>query len=57
MLAALMLAFSRKTPEPQALRFASAAAGASVQRPGTLLCTEEDALSLLSSLPDAETLK
>ena len=57
MLAALMLAYSWKTPEPQALRFASAAAGASVQRPGTLLCTEEDALSLLSSLPDAETLK
>ena len=42
-LAGLMLALSRGMEPGEALRFATAAAGASVMRPGTLLCRKEDA--------------
>lgn len=55
MLGGLMLALSRGDTLPHALCFASAAAGASIKRPGTLLCTKEDTLLLLPSL-QAETL-
>lgn len=51
MLAALLTAFSQGMGEGDALRFASAAAGASVMRPGTLLCRREDAETILSALP------
>ena len=51
MLAALLVAFSEGMGEGDALRFASAAAGASVARPGTLLCRREDVESILSALP------
>lgn len=50
MLGALLLALHRGDSLPHALCFASAAAGASIQRPGTLLCTREATLSLLPSL-------
>ncbi len=50
MLAALMLAIGRRLPTAEALRFAAAAAGASVMRPGTLLCRREDAERLLPGL-------
>lgn len=53
MLAALMLALERGMEEPDALRFASAAAGASVMRPGTLLCHRADVERLLAALPPA----
>lgn len=53
MLAALMLALDRGMAEPDALRYASAAAGASVMRPGTLLCRKADAEQLAQALPDA----
>ncbi len=50
MLAALLVAFSRGMPDAEALRFASAAAAATVTRPGTLLCQRADLKSLLPSL-------
>ncbi len=50
MLAALLLAIARQLPPAEALRYASAAAGASVMRPGTLLCRREDAEKLFQSL-------
>ena len=50
MLGALLLSLHRGDSLPKALCFASAAAGASIQRPGTLLCTREATLSLLPSL-------
>ena len=53
MLAAFLLALERGMAEKDALRFASAAAGASVQRSGTLLCRREDAEALFSALPEA----
>ena len=54
MLGALLLAFERKMNPEEALRFASAAAAASIMRPGTLLCQREDAEALLKALPKAE---
>ena len=51
LLAALMLALSRGMEPGEALRFATAAAGASVMRPGTLLCRREDAEALMADLP------
>ena len=50
LLSALLTALSRGDPPPEALRFASAAAGASIQRPGTLLCQREDVFALLRGL-------
>ena len=50
MLAALLLAIERQLPPADALRYASAAAGASVMRPGTLLCRKEDVERLFSNL-------
>lgn len=47
MLAALALAIERGMPTGETLRYASAAAGASVMRPGTLLCRREDTEKLL----------
>ena len=49
-LAALMLAIGRRLPTAEALRFAAAAAGASVMRPGTLLCRRADQEALLPGL-------
>jgi len=49
MLAGLLTAFDRGNHEKDALRFASAAAGASVMRPGTLLCRMEDVNVLLAA--------
>ncbi len=54
LLAGLMLALSRGMEPGEALRFATAAAGASVMRPGTLLCRKEDAEGLLLTLPEAK---
>ena len=53
MLAALLLALEREWPAGEALRFATAAAGASVMRPGSLLCRAEDVRALLDQLPAA----
>ena len=53
MLAALMTALERKMEAGDALRFASAAAGASVMRPGTLLCRRVDMETLLKTMPPA----
>ena len=50
MLAALLLAIARNLPPAEALRYAAAAAGASVMRPGTLLCRREDAEKLLPGI-------
>lgn len=50
LLGGLLCALSQKMFLPDALAFASAAASASVMRPGTLLCKKEDALSLLPGL-------
>lgn len=50
LLGGLLCALSRGDAPGEALRFASAAANASVMRPGTLLCTREDTLSLLNCL-------
>lgn len=50
MLAALITAFARGMPDPEALRFASAAAAATVMRPGTLLCRCGDVEALLPEL-------
>lgn len=50
MLAGLLAALTRGLPEGEALCFASAAAGASVMRPGTLLCQREDQERLLPQL-------
>ena len=47
---ALMLAIERQMRPDEALRFAAAAAGASVMRPGTLLCRREDAEKLLPEI-------
>lgn len=47
MLAGLLLALSRGANAPEALRLASAAAGASVMQPGTLLGEPEDVQRLL----------
>ena len=51
MLAALLLSLDQGAEPGEALRFATAAAGASVLRPGTLLCRAEEVRALLSSLP------
>lgn len=50
MLAALLTAFSRGVDDADALRYASAAAGASVLRPGTLLCQRDDMVRLYHTL-------
>ncbi len=50
MLAALLTALSRGMSDPEALRFASAAAAATVMRPGTLLCRRADQDALLPEL-------
>ena len=50
MLAALLLAIARKLSPKEALQYATAAAGASVMRPGTLLCRREDVEKLITSL-------
>ncbi len=50
MLAALITALTRGMSDPDALRFASAAAAATVMRPGTLLCRLTDQEALLSGL-------
>lgn len=47
MLAALLVALSQGRSAGEALRFASAAAGASVSRPGTLLCQRADTIALM----------
>ena len=49
-LAGLLAAFQRGLPPGDALRFGCAAAGASVMRPGTLLCRMEDVSALLPAL-------
>ena len=51
MLAALITALSRGMSDPEALRFASAAAAATVMRPGTLLCQCADIEKLLPGIP------
>lgn len=53
MLAGMLAARGRHMPPREALVFASAAAAASVMRPGTLLAQKEDFLSLLSAAPEA----
>lgn len=53
MLAGLLCALHRGDALPDALTFASAAAGASVSRPGTLLATREETLALLPGLKAA----
>ena len=50
LLAGLLAAFQRGLPPGDALRFGCAAAGASVMRPGTLLCRMEDVSALLPAL-------
>ena len=50
MLAGLLTALARGLEPAQALAFASAAAGASVQREGTLLCRRADVEKLLPGL-------
>lgn len=50
MLAAMIAALSRGMEDPEALRFASAAAAATVMRPGTLLCQGDDLEKLLPEL-------
>lgn len=50
MLGGLLCALSKGETLPEALQFASAAAGASIMRPGTLLCTREDTVQLLPAL-------
>ena len=50
MLAALLLAIQRHLSPADALCYATAAAGASVMRPGTLLCRGEDAEKLLPEI-------
>lgn len=50
LLGGLLCALARGMVLPDALAFASAAASASVMRPGTLLCKKEDALTLLPQL-------
>jgi len=57
MLAALMAALSRGWPEEKALPYACAAAGASVMRPGTLLCRKEDAERLFALQSGAEAIE
>ena len=54
MLAGLLTALSRGEDASQALRYATAVAGASVMRPGTLLGQKVDAERLLSLLPMPE---
>lgn len=51
MLAGLLIALSRGYDAPKALRYATAVAGASVMRPGTLLGQKADAERLLQQLP------
>ena len=50
MLGALLVALSRSMPDEEALRFSTAAAGASVMRPGTLLCEREATERLLPTI-------
>ena len=50
MLGALLTAYEKGMDDPSALRFASAAAGASVMRPGTLLCRRGDVFALYQTL-------
>ena len=50
MLGGFLFALSMGQTLPESLQFASAAAGASIIRPGTLLCTKEDTDLLLSGL-------
>lgn len=50
MLGGFLCALSMGKTLPESLQFASAAAGASIMRPGTLLCTKEDTDLLLSGL-------
>lgn len=50
MLAGLLAALERGSTEAEALAYASAAAGASIALPGTLLCGREDTESLYPSL-------
>ena len=50
MLAAMIAALSRGMDDPEALRFASAAAAATVMRLGTLLCQKADLETLLPQL-------
>ena len=50
LLAGLLTAFLRGLQGGEALAFASAAAGASVKRPGTLLCEKKDVEALLPTL-------
>ena len=50
MLGGFLCALSKGKTLTEALQFASAAAGASIMRPGTLLCTGEDTLALLPGL-------
>ena len=50
MLAALLTGLSRGMTDPDALRFASAAAAATVMRPGTLLCRQTDLDTLLPGI-------
>ena len=50
MLGGFLCALSKHKTLPEALQFASAAAGASIKQPGTLLCSREDTLALLPGL-------
>ncbi|MBR6753792.1 MAG: 1-phosphofructokinase, partial [Clostridia bacterium] len=54
MLGGLLCALSKGETLPEALQFASAAAGASIMRPGTLLCTGEGTRALLPGLKAVE---
>lgn len=54
MLGGLLCALSRGETLLEALQFASAAAGASIMRPGTLLCTGEETRALLPGLKAVE---
>ena len=51
MLAGLRMALERGEGPGEALRFASAVAGASVMLPGTQLCCREDALAIYARMP------
>lgn len=54
MLGGLLTALSQGKNLPEALQFASAAAGASIMQPGTLLCTWEETQALLPGLKAVE---
>ena len=56
MVAGLVYGLTNRLPEPELLRVATAAAAASVERDGTLMCTWEGFQKFLSVLPKASVL-